>query len=173
LQSDLEALADVNYVKPRVLSRGQKVDVLLEAEVHPAVDLPTKTAEITQLTRELIEEQIGAKVGRVRVSMQYGPATPRVLPEPEMPSPAEPYVYAEPAPAAPPEGPAAAGLAEPTVPVLPPESEGTPPEEPELAPEAVWEPPVAEEFLDPLAAEPTLDTPEEIEGNPEDLGDTA
>jgi len=173
LQSDLEALADVNRVRPRVLSRGQKVDVVLEAEVHPAVDLPTKTAEITQLTRELIEEQIGARVGKVRVSMQYGPATPRILPEPELPSPAEPYIHPEPEPVAPPEGLPAGGLAEPILPVPPPEPEGTPSDEPEVAPEPVPGSPAGEAFLRPLAPGPPLDTAEDAGESPEDLQDAA
>jgi len=73
LQSELSRLADVSHVKVRVISRGRKVDVHLDVQVHPAVELQLKSEEITQLTRQVIEEQIGVKAGRVRVNMKYGP----------------------------------------------------------------------------------------------------
>jgi uncharacterized alkaline shock family protein YloU len=97
LQSDLSGVADVSRVKPKVISRGRKVDVYLDAQVHPAVELPTKTEEITQLTREIVEEQMGIKIGKVRVNVQYGAKVPRTVPEPMMLPPVEPTEPVQPA----------------------------------------------------------------------------
>jgi len=97
LQNSLSGIADVSRVRPRVVSRGRKVDIFLDIQVHPAVELPGKTEEITQLARGVVEEQMGIKVGKVRVNMQYGPEMPRAMPEPE---PLPPLVPVEPAPPA-------------------------------------------------------------------------
>jgi len=97
LQSDLGTLADVSRVRPKVTSRGRKVDVVVDVQVHPAVDLPSKTDEITQLIRQVIGEQMGAGVGKVRVNVQLGPERPRVVPEPELPEIVESALPALPA----------------------------------------------------------------------------
>ncbi|MBC8450127.1 MAG: alkaline shock response membrane anchor protein AmaP [Chloroflexi bacterium] len=83
LQNRLSGVADVSRVRPRVVSRGKSVDVFLDMQVHPAVELPSKTEEVSQLSREIIEQQMGVKVGKVRVNMQYGPGVPWAGPEPE------------------------------------------------------------------------------------------
>jgi len=75
LQSALAGVADVKRAKPTVISRGKKADVNLEVEVDPATDLRFKTQEITQLAREVIQDQLGVSVGKVRVDMQYSPAS--------------------------------------------------------------------------------------------------
>jgi hypothetical protein len=154
LQSELSALADVSRVKAKVLSRGKKVDVVLDTQVHPAVDLPTKTSEITQLTRDLIEQQIGAGVGKVRVNIQYGPATPRAVPEP--PPVEEPDIVAEP------ELAPIGGLAEPVLPLAPAASESAPAAEPELP----SEPPEGE---DPLVSADSLGDAGESGEEPPDV----
>ena len=121
LQSDLAAVADVNRVKPKVTILGKKVDVSVDVEVHPAVDLPSKTDEITQVIRQVVGEQMGAVVGKVRVNMQLGPEGPRVVPEPALPELPE--------------------VAEPALPVLPSQIESGPVVEPEV----LWEEPLLEE----------------------------
>jgi hypothetical protein len=82
LQSALNGVADVSRIKPKVISRGRKADVHLDVQVDPASDLRFKTEEISQLTREVIRDQLGVSVGRVRVHMQYGPETARPAPRP-------------------------------------------------------------------------------------------
>ena len=109
LQSDLAAVADVNRVKPKVIIRGKKVDVSVDVEVHPAVDLPSKTEEITQLIRQVIGEQMGAGLGKVRVNMELGSEGPRMVPEPSLPE-----------------------IIEPSLPVLPAAAESGPAVEPEV-----------------------------------------
>lgn len=102
LQNSLGGVADVSRVRPRVVSRGRKVDIFLDMQVHPAVELPGKTEEVTQLARAVVEEQMGIKVGKVRVNMQYGPQMPRAMPEPLLPlapvEPVPPETEAEPQP---------------------------------------------------------------------------
>ena len=128
LQTALGGVADVSRVKPKVISRGKKVDVTLDVQVHPAVDLPLKTDEITQVTREVIQERMGISVGKVRVKMQDGPDGPRAVPEPELPLPTE--------------------LPEPDQPVLPVELEPTA----QIEPEYMIQEPVGEDSLEPLDA---------------------
>ena len=128
LQTALAGVADVNRVKPKVISRGKKVDVTLDVQVHPAVDLPLKTDEITQVTREVIQERMGISVGKVRVKMQDGPDRPRVVPEPELPPSPE--------------------FPEPDQPVLPAELEPTA----QIEPEYLIQEPVGEDSLEPLDA---------------------
>ena len=65
LQTDLQKVADVNRVKPKVVSRGKKVDVTLDVQVHPAIDVPSKTEEITLVVREVVEQRMGVKLGKV------------------------------------------------------------------------------------------------------------
>jgi hypothetical protein len=104
------------------------VDVTLDVQVHPAVDLPLKTDEITQVTREVIQERMGISVGKVRVKMQDGPDRPRAVPEPELPPPTE--------------------LPEPDQPVLPAELEPSA----QIEPEYLIQEPVGEDSLEPLDA---------------------
>jgi len=88
VQSALSAVPDVQKVKSRVVSRGKKVDVHLDAQVHPAVDLPSKTQELSDVTRDVLQNQIGVMVGRVRVSLQDGPDRQRKVSELSEPTPA-------------------------------------------------------------------------------------
>jgi len=90
LANEVSQVADVNKVKPKVISRGKKVDVYLDLQVHPAVELPAKSEELARLTREIIEEQMGIKVRKVRVNIRYGPEGARPLPEPTPPPTVEP-----------------------------------------------------------------------------------
>jgi len=76
LEWHLEQVADVNNVVPLVKARSAVVDIRLEVEVAPDVDIPMKTDEMVILTRHVIEDDIGLKLGKLDVHLRYAPNEP-------------------------------------------------------------------------------------------------
>lgn len=76
----IDMLADVVRVQPKVNSTGNKVQVELYVETGPDVHIPTKTVEIQQKAKEVLEERLGLQLGGdIRVIIR--PATlPKVKP---------------------------------------------------------------------------------------------
>ncbi len=72
----LDQLAEVVTVMPIVRSRGSAVDIKLEIEAAPDVDIPLKTEEVVQVTREVIEQELGLRMGRLDVHMRCAPFEP-------------------------------------------------------------------------------------------------
>jgi hypothetical protein len=66
----LDQLAEVISVVPMVRSKGGSVDIKLEIETAPDVDVPTKTDEVVAVTRELLEHEMGLKLGKLDVHMR-------------------------------------------------------------------------------------------------------
>ncbi len=73
LEWHLEQVAEVSNVVPIVKARGGAVDIRLEVEVAPEVDIPMKTDEMLILTRDVIEDNIGLKLGKLDVHLRYAP----------------------------------------------------------------------------------------------------
>jgi hypothetical protein len=73
LEWHLEQVAEVSNVVPIVKARGGAVDIRLEVEVAPEVDIPMKTDEVLILTRDVIEDNIGLKLGKLDVHLRYAP----------------------------------------------------------------------------------------------------
>jgi len=73
LEWHLEQVAEIDNVVPIVKARGGAVDIRLEIEVAPEVDIPMKTDEVLILTRDVIEEAIGLKLGRLDVHLRCAP----------------------------------------------------------------------------------------------------
>ena len=69
----LDQLADVITVFPDVKSRGNAVDINLEVETAPDIDVPMKTDEVVESTREIIEESMGLRLGKLDVRMRHLP----------------------------------------------------------------------------------------------------
>lgn len=69
----LDQLAEVVSVVPSVKSRGGSVDIRLEVETAPDVDVPMKTDEVVDVTRDMIEQDMGLKLGKLDVLMRYAP----------------------------------------------------------------------------------------------------
>jgi hypothetical protein len=67
----LDQLADVMDVSPTVEPRGDKVHVVLDVETSPEIDVPMKTEEIMLVTREVIEKDMGLKLGKLRVNIRH------------------------------------------------------------------------------------------------------
>jgi len=86
----IDLLADVVRVQPKVISKGQNVQVELYIETGPDVHIPTKTIEIQQKAKEVIGERLGLQLdGDVRVVIRPAPL-PKISPQPIAKTPAAP-----------------------------------------------------------------------------------
>jgi hypothetical protein len=72
----LDQLAEVINVVPSVKSRGGSVDIKLEIETAPNIDVTMKTDEVVAATRDIIEQDMGLKLGKLDVHMRYAPFDP-------------------------------------------------------------------------------------------------
>ena len=72
LEYNIRQVVGVAAVDPVVISKGKSVVVVLKLETNPDVDVPAKSEEVVQLTRELIEGKLGLKLGLVRVHIRQG-----------------------------------------------------------------------------------------------------
>lgn len=79
LEWHLEQVAEVNNVIPTVRAKGGAVDVRLEIEVTPEVDIPMKTDEVVALARDVVEEDIGLKLGKLDIHMRCAPFEPSLI----------------------------------------------------------------------------------------------
>lgn len=102
LQYNLDQLPQVLAVKPRVTARGKRVDITLDIETTQDVNIPAKTEEMSQITRSVVEEQMGLRLGKMVVSVRHTAIPPSEGHKPISP-PKPPAVGPEEAtPAAPP-----------------------------------------------------------------------
>jgi hypothetical protein len=74
-------------VEPLVVSTGKAVKVALDLEIDPGSDVPTKTEEIIQLAREVIEGKLGLRMAKVNVNVRQAAYTGDVaaMPKPDLP----------------------------------------------------------------------------------------
>ena len=73
LQWSLDSLADVIAVAPLVRPRGNAVDIRLEIETAPDVDIPMKTDEVVEATRTIVEQDMGLRLGKLDVHIRCAP----------------------------------------------------------------------------------------------------
>ena len=73
LAYNIDQLPDVIKVSPRILGRARGVDVDLVLETSPDIDVPMKTEEVLQVTREVVVERMGLKLGKVQVNIKHAP----------------------------------------------------------------------------------------------------
>lgn len=76
LQWHLDQLAEVITVIPAIKSRGGAVDIRLEIETAPDIDIPMKTDEVVGVTREVIERDMGLRLGKLDVHIRCAPFEP-------------------------------------------------------------------------------------------------
>jgi hypothetical protein len=69
----LDQLAEVITVIPHITARGSAVDVRLEIETAPDVDVPMKTDEVVEVTRDIIEQDLGLRLGKLDVRIYHAP----------------------------------------------------------------------------------------------------
>ena len=72
----LDQLAEIIKAVPIVKARGGSVDVKLEIEAASDVDIPMKTDEVVEMTRDVIEQDLGLKLGKLDVHMRCAPFEP-------------------------------------------------------------------------------------------------
>ena len=73
LSYNIDKLPDVIKVSPRITDRARGVDVDLVLETSPDIDVPMKTAEVPQVVREVIEDRMGLKLGKVQINVKHAP----------------------------------------------------------------------------------------------------
>src|SRR5574341_97647 len=63
LEHDILQIADITRVKPHILSarKGSVVDLALEVETTPNVNVPQKTQEVIAAVNQVLEQQMGLK----------------------------------------------------------------------------------------------------------------
>jgi uncharacterized alkaline shock family protein YloU len=73
LEYNIDKLADVTKVKPIISSGRNGVRVELELETSPEIEVPMKTEEVQQLTKDIVENRLGLKLESVRVIIRHAP----------------------------------------------------------------------------------------------------
>ncbi|GAB4527837.1 MAG: hypothetical protein Kow0063_03490 [Anaerolineae bacterium] len=73
LEYNIDQLADVIRVKPTISSGRKGVLVDLELETNPEIEVPMKTEEVQQVTKDIIENRLGLKLDSVRVVIRHAP----------------------------------------------------------------------------------------------------
>lgn len=73
LEYNIDRLQDVVSVRPAVKAKGAGVDVIVNLQTSPEIDIPMKTEEVVQLTREVVENQMGLKLHHVSVQIKHAP----------------------------------------------------------------------------------------------------
>jgi hypothetical protein len=63
----LDLLPDVLRVRPRISSRGKTVRAAIYIETPPDVNVPQKSAEVQETTRQVLEEQLGLRTKEIKV----------------------------------------------------------------------------------------------------------
>lgn len=73
LAYNIDQLPDVVKVNPRISGKSRGVDIDLLLETSPDIDVPMKTEEVLEVTREVIGERMGLKLGKVQVRIKHAP----------------------------------------------------------------------------------------------------
>jgi uncharacterized alkaline shock family protein YloU len=73
LEYNIDQLADVIKVKPTISAGRKGVKVDLDLETTPEIEVPMKTEEVQELTKDVIENRMGLKLDSVRVVIRHAP----------------------------------------------------------------------------------------------------
>ncbi len=73
LETALLQVPDVTHVQSHVVSasKGKVVNLLIELETSPEVNVPKKTQEVIATAKQVMEEQLGLQVGKVQVRVTH------------------------------------------------------------------------------------------------------
>jgi hypothetical protein len=69
----IDQLPEVIKVSPRITGRARDVDIDLNLETSPDIDVPMKTEEVLQVTKDVVEGRMGLKLGKVRINIKHAP----------------------------------------------------------------------------------------------------
>lgn len=70
LQYRISEIADVLKVRPTVQAKRGAVSIQLDLEMNPDIDVPAKTAEVSQAARDVVEGKMGLKVADIKVRIK-------------------------------------------------------------------------------------------------------
>jgi hypothetical protein len=73
LEYRIDQLADVVKVTPVIKPRRKDIDIELNLETTPDIDVPAKTEEVCQVAREVVEERMGLRLRKIKVNMRHAP----------------------------------------------------------------------------------------------------
>jgi len=73
LEHNIGRLQDISGVKPVVAGRGNGVEVMLNLQTAPEIDVPMKTEEVIQVAKDVVENQMGLKLQKVGVEIRHAP----------------------------------------------------------------------------------------------------
>ena len=74
LEYRIDELAGVRKVNTQIRSRGRDVNVVVNLDTSPSVNIPVLTEEIVSMARDIVEGQLGVKIhGRVLVNVKHEP----------------------------------------------------------------------------------------------------
>lgn len=76
LQWHLLQVAEVTAVVPNVKSRRGAVEVRIEIETAPDVDIPMKTDEVVDVTRAVVVQDMGLRLSKLDVRLRCAPFEP-------------------------------------------------------------------------------------------------
>jgi len=96
LEYFVNGLEGVIRVKPKIVSKGKAVDVILNVETRPDVNVLSKTNEICEVARDVVEGRLGLQLRKIHANIKHAPY-PRGT-KPQEPVPAAPPAFAVPEP---------------------------------------------------------------------------
>lgn len=104
LEYRIDELAGVRRVETHITSRGRDVEVAIDLDTSPSVNIPVLTDQIVALAHEIVEKQLGVKIhGKVNIRVSHEPYPRGTMPasgamgeEPVVP-PSRPTAEAAPA----------------------------------------------------------------------------
>ena len=73
-------VAGIRQVRPRVLSTGGAVRVMLDLEIDPVAGIPEKSEEVVAQTREVVEGRLGLRIAGLTVKVRQGAFTKDAAP---------------------------------------------------------------------------------------------
>lgn len=74
LEYRIEELPGIRDVRPRIISYGKDVRVLVDLHTSPTVNVPTVVQQIVDLAQEIVEAQLGLKIrGKVEINVAHEP----------------------------------------------------------------------------------------------------
>jgi len=70
---NIDQLPEVIKVTPRISGRSRGVNIDLQLETSPEIDVPMKTEEVLQVTKDVVEGRMGLKLGKVTINIKHAP----------------------------------------------------------------------------------------------------
>ena len=98
LEYFVNGVEGVIRVKPKIVSKGKAVDVILNVETRPDVDVPSKTNEICEVARDVVEGRLGLQLRKIRANIKHAPYPRGAKPLESVPAAPPAFTAPEPEP---------------------------------------------------------------------------